>query len=196
MKRIFATIAVLTAAAGVCSAQSVVRMPVEQNPLFEVSANHVNVSASGDNGITLGADLVIKGGSGTYSYRWYSSADRELGNEPTLAVSGPGVYMLDITDTCDCMQTVEFNVTNAGVADIEYGSLVLSPNPSDGPVAVDGFDAVQIAVVGMSGRMELLVDRSGYVIREFDVSDLARGQYIVTLSDSEGHVAVARLIKK
>lgn len=171
-------------------------MPVEQNPLFEVSTNHVNVSTGDNNAVTLGGDLVIKGGSGTYSYRWYSASDPELGNESTLTVNTPGVYMLDITDTCDCNQTVEFNVSNAAVSDIACGTLRLSPNPTEGPVAVDGFDAVQIAVTGMSGRMECLVDCNGSIIRDFDLSHLPSGQYIVTLSDAEGHVAVARLIRK
>lgn len=196
MKNLIASIAVFFAAAGVCSAQSVVRIPVEQNPLFEVSTNYVNVSAGDESGVTLGGDLVIKGGSGSYSYRWYSAAGSDLGYEPTLKVSTPGVYNLDVTDTCDCVQTVEFNVTNAGVDDIAYGTLRLSPNPTEGPVVVDGFEAVQIAVVGMSGRMECVIDRGGYLIREFDLSHLPAGQYIVTLSDSEGHTAVARLVKK
>lgn len=196
MKKFLTSIAVFFAVAGVSNAQSVVRMPVAQNPLFEVSTNHVNVSTGGDNGVTLGGDLVIKGGSGTYSYRWYSAAQDDLGNESTLKVNTPGVYKLDITDTCDCLQTVEFNVTNAGVSDIAYGTLRLSPNPTDGPVAVDGFEAVQIAVVSMSGRMECVIDRDGAVISDFDLSHLPAGQYIVTLSDSEGHTAVARLVKK
>lgn len=178
------------------SAQSVVRMPVSQNPLFEVSTNEVNVSSGDGSDITLGGNLVIKGGSGSYTYRWYTADNRELGTESTLTVNNPGIYNLDISDSCDCVQTVRFNVSNAGVGDIAYGSLRLSPNPTQGPVTVEGFDAVQIAVVGISGRMEYLIDRSGDIIRDFDLSSLPAGQYIVTVSDTEGRVETARIIRK
>lgn len=196
MKKLILSIALTFAAVFGCQAQSLVKMPVAQNPLFEVSTNEVNVSAGDAPEVTLGGDLVVKGGSGSYVYRWYNNAGNNLGTDATLCVSTPGAYFLDIKDTCDCLQTVRFNVTNAGVNVITADALRLSPNPTDGPVEVAGFDAVQIAVVAMSGQMVALIDMDGEPVRSFDLSNLPAGQYIATLSDAEGHTAVARIIKK
>lgn len=198
MKTILTSIAMFIAAAGVCGAQAVVKMSLQQNPLFEVSTNAVNIAAGDSSvGLTLGGDVVVRGGSGNYSYRWYTATEPSLGIESTITVYKPGIYLLDITDTCDCLQTVEFNITFAGVAIVDGRQTpVLSPNPTFGPVNIAGFNAVQVAVVGMSGRVECVVDRNGLPIDNFDIGMLPAGQYIVTLSDSEGHVSVARLIKK
>ena len=83
MKRILTAWA-LAAVVSVCAAQTIVRMPVKQNPIFAVSTNKVELTMPTDGGgVILGGNVVIEGGSGNYSYRWYSPDGKELGNEPT-----------------------------------------------------------------------------------------------------------------
>lgn len=181
------------------AAQSVVKMPVSQNPLFEVSADNVAVAVpDGSDRVTLGADLVIAGGSGTYTYRWYTPSGDELGEMPTVEVEASGVYLLDITDTCDCLLTVRFDVATAGIDSAEaYSKIILSPNPADGIVEVEGFEPRQITLVDMSGRMAAFkAGAYGSSLSSFDVSTLAPGQYIVCMTDGYGRKATARLIRK
>lgn len=197
-KSIVATI-MFAAASCLCPAQSVVKIPVAQNPLFEVSTNNVAVSIpDGDSGATLGGDLVVTGGSGNYTYRWYDATNTDLGNDATLSILSPGLYYLDINDTCDCLQTIEFNVTTASIDAVSMSSTInIIPNPASGPIEISGIDAVQIAIVSMAGRMEaLIVSHDGTPIHSTDLSDLARGQYIVTLTDAQGTTSVSKLIKK
>lgn len=199
MKKILTVTILFTSAILGCNAQSVVKIPVTQNPLFEVSTNKVAVSVpDGDTGAALGGDLVVSGGSGHYTYRWYDTAEATLGTEATLSVLSPGTYYLDIKDTCDCLQTVEFNVSIASIDDIETVQKSITPNPTGGPVEITGFDAIQITAVSMAGHMVMLFNSPDGItpIRYADFSSLPHGQYIITLTDISGATTVEKLLKK
>ena len=195
MKKFFSAVIIAVTAVCACNAQSVVNMNIRQNPLFEVSTNNVNVVSDGT-GITLGGDLVIKGGSGNYTYHWYSASDNNLGSDENITVYAPGVYSLDVKDACDCLQTVIFNVSMAGVSEVTLEGAAITPNPTDGPVEISGFYATQIVIVNMAGAIEALIDCEGSVIRNADLSFLSKGYYIVTLTDRAGKTFVTKLIKK
>ncbi len=197
MKKILTAAAFVIACACGCAAQTIVNMPVAQNPLFEVSTNSVTVSIPDNGGATLGGDLAITGGSGSYTYRWYNNSGATLGSSSTLEVSGPGTYLLDIDDTCDCRQTVTFNVATAGLDDVALDSFSISPNPTDGLVEIRGFEAMQICAVSLSGKMvALIVSEDGAPIADADFSSLASGTYILCLTDRAGNNVSTKLIKK
>lgn len=196
MKLLFVVGILLAACPHFCVAQSVVMMPVEQNPVFEVSTNSVNISGVDfSQSVILGADIVVKGGSGVYAYHWYTPSGTSLGTSRILTIDASGKYMLDITDTCDCVQTIEFNVGIAGIPEIEMLPSAITPNPTFGPVKITGFEPVQISVVNLSGRLEALLDTGGDVIHEADFSNLTKGLYVVTLTDAEGKIALTKLVK-
>ena len=172
MKRILTAWA-LAAVVSVCAAQTIVRMPVKQNPIFAVSTNKVELTMPTDGGgVILGGNVVIEGGSGNYSYRWYSPDGKELGNEPTCQVNEAGTYMLDVTDSCDCLQTVEFNLASAGIGSTEVGAL------------------------DMAGRLAAVAEGDGTALESIDFSGLAQGEYILTLADGEGRMVTHRIIKR
>ena len=196
MKRILTAWA-LTAVVAVCAAQTIVRMPVRQNPLFAVSTNKVELTMPADGGgLILGGNVVIEGGSGNYSYRWYSPDGTELGTESTCLVNEAGTYMLDVTDNCDCLQTVEFNLASAGIGSTEVEGMKIGPNPTSGVIYISGFDAVRVAAVDMSGRLAAVVEGDGTALECVDFSGLAQGEYILTLADGEGKIVIHRMIKR
>ena len=177
--------------------QSIVTIPIEQNPLFEVSTNRVNISGVDlSQRLVLGGDIVVKGGSGHYTYHWHTPAGASVGTSQTITISSPGTYLLDITDTCDCMQTVDFNIESSGLSRNEMTQCAITPNPTAGPVKITGFNPVQISVVNMSGQLETLIDLNGAIIHDADFSNFSKGIYILTLTDREGKISVTRLIKK
>ncbi|MCM1110784.1 MAG: T9SS type A sorting domain-containing protein [Clostridium sp.] len=193
--KLLTTILSAVAALG-CSAQTLVTIPVGQNPPFEVSTNHVAV-AGAEGSVILGGDLVVAGGSGQYTYRWYDADNRDLSVSPTLTVSKPGCYNLDITDACDCLQTVVFDVSTSTALDLTGADqILLTPNPTDGPVSVRGFEPVQIAAVNMAGQMVFLLDSDSGLLTDIDFSPLQPGQYVVTLTDRNRRTVVTRLVKK
>lgn len=177
--------------------QSVVEIRLPQNPLFEVSTNSVNAAIpDGTGSLTLGGDIVVKGGSGTYAYRWYTPAGAELGTAAELTVTDGGKYLLDITDTCDCLQTVEFNITSASVDDAFVADVAVTPNPTDGYIEFIGFEAVQLSATSLGGQLAALINASAGTFSSADLSHLAAGAYIVVLTDARGRVFTTKLIKK
>lgn len=195
MKKLFTVSLVLFATAAFCRAQSVVNIDLHQNPVFEVSTNDVHLAVeSTENGITLGGDLIVRGGSGSYDYRWYN-ADGEVGTTPAVTVTSPGEYLLDIKDKCDCLQTVHFFVSTSGIELNTVDTLHVTPNPTSGYIEIKGFEAEQLAIVGMSGRLEAVIHSDGTALQSADLSSLASGHYILTLTNAEGHIKVTRLIK-
>ena len=195
----YITAALLTAAAACgCAAQSVVKIDVVQNPLFEVSTHSVSLPfPDGTTSLTIGGDLVVKGGSGNYSYRWYDTAGTTLGTSKVLTVNNEGLYLLDIEDTCECVNTIQFAVGVSSVnTAITHQNISISPNPTPGPVEIAGFDAVQLSAVSMSGRVEAIINYDGAIIRQADLSHLSGGQYIIVLTDAEGNTTMSKLIKK
>lgn len=105
------------------AAQSIVNMELVQNPPFGVSVNEVSATYDGMP-LTLGANVVITGGSGVYDYRW-AKGETVLGASATITVDEPGDYTLDVKDRCDCRQTVVFHITKvAFVNAAELGKIV------------------------------------------------------------------------
>lgn len=198
MKRFLIALTVTAAIAFGASSQTVIDVRVEQNPRFEVSTNTVEVDFPSDGGgLFLGGDVVVTGGSGEYTYRWADTGDNTLSEESTYYAQTPGIYRLDVSDTCDCLQTVYFYAGTTAIDGVETQSLTISPNPTDGPVSISGFEPVRIAAVDMSGRLVKVVEsRSGMPLTDVDFSPLAAGEYILTLSDGKGKAATARLLKR
>lgn len=179
-------------------AQTIVNIPVSQNPVFEVFTDNVDVMVDDScEEVVLGGNLVIKGGSGTYEFLWCDSTGDTLGQEQTLSVTKPGLYTLYVSDTCQCELSVNFNVESSSVEAVFQSDFSVTPNPTDGVVEISGFDATQITAVDMAGHMKSFIcSHDETAIREADFSILSPGMYILTLSNSHGNRKAVRIIKK
>ena len=180
------------------SSQTIVSIPINQNPIFEVSTNRLDITFPEDaSELVLGADIVVKGGSGVYKYQWTDVAGNNLGNEPFLSVAEAGTYLLTIADTCDCEQDVTFYVGTASVGSINVSHLTIYPNPTDGYIRIDGFDPYQIVALDMTGHIVALINNEGMQpIYEADLSHLPSGLYLLNLTDAYHNNVVCRLVKK
>lgn len=152
-------------------AQSVVNMNFKQNPVFGVSTNDVSAVLDGQP-ITIGGDIVVTGGSGVYSYRWYQG-DNVLSTESTITIGEPGEYALDIKDQCDCLQTVLFHITGTSGID-----------------AIDLNDVKQITVFNIKGQLVKVIN--GQFV---DLSNLPSGQYIINKVDAKGNIASKKVTR-
>ncbi len=179
------------------AAQSIVSIPVVQNPVFEVSTNQLDVTfPEGSGEMVLGGDIVIKGGSGQYTFAWTDDSGTALGSEASLSIGRSGIYYLTITDTCDCEQTVTFNVATSSISSISASELSISPNPTSGFIRIEGFEPCQLVAVDMSGHIAALINNDFSPIHEADLSFLSPGIYILTLTDSYARSATYRIIKR
>lgn len=90
-------------------AQTVITVQLEQYPPLQVLSESVNVDLPPE-GITLGSDLVVSGGDGSYKYSWENASGKTLSTTPTLNVTEPGNYFLTVTDGHDCSVSTQFTV--------------------------------------------------------------------------------------
>lgn len=178
----------------VLSAQTYIAMPVSQNPPFGVSANEVYVEFVPPT-MTIGGDLVVTGGSGSYTYLW-KHGSTEIGREASIEISEAGVYELNISDACDCLQRVVFTVNPASVEGVGTSEVSVYPNPASDRLTVSGMSLVQVSIVSMSGKLVAVHSGFGRDARaDIDVSGLPAGEYIVNLV-GENHKVVTRKIVK
>jgi len=91
-------------------AQTVINVPLEQYPPLTVLAEQVTVDLPPE-GFTLGSDLVVTGGDGTYTYTWTDAEGNTLSQSPTLTITNPGSYFLTVTDGHDCRVSTQFTAT-------------------------------------------------------------------------------------
>ena len=189
----------VAAASGMASAQSIVEIPAfVQNPVFSVSASSVFLSFSGEK-MTLGGDLVISGGSGTYAYEW-TAEGKVLGTASTLEIYSPGKYVLAISDACDCRKTVTFNVTGQGsVAETSSNGLRVYPIPAADRLTVEarnGKNVMQVSVTSMDGRMVVFCPVESRSKCSVDVSGLPAGQYVLHCVYEGDEVETTMFLKK
>lgn len=166
-------------------------MPVEQNPLFAVSTDYVEATMT-DNGIILGANVVIEGGSGSYIYLWTDENSTELGTESTLNVTDSGIYYLKISDTCDCQLTVEFNIKPAGIDSIE--SDAIKCYVENKTLYVENSSQVkQLTLVSIDGIMSAVYN---YPNPQIDVNTLNTGVYIANMLTVNDDMITSKIVIK
>jgi hypothetical protein len=197
MNKTILTLSVVMAAVAVCHGQTIITMPIAQNPLFEVSTDKVELVMPNDGGgVVLGGNVVVTGGSGEYTYRWYNQKGAELGIDATLYAEASGKYMLDISDSCNCLKTIEFDLTSAGIDATEVNRLNIGPNPTTGTLYISGVDVQRIATIDMSGRLVSVIESNGNPIISADYTALTAGEYLLTIATTTGQTIVYKMIKK
>lgn len=179
-------------------AQTVIDMTFVQNPLFEVSTN--DVTASLDQGsLSLGADVVITGGSGTYTYRWYTTDGQTLASDSSLEVTAAGEYLLDVTDQCDCLQTIAFHITGqvpAGIHSLRAAD-VISYDDTSATIRFSSDAAIyQACIVAANGRLCRVATAYDGSLSHIDLTTLTPGAYVVQAIMSDGNVLTHKIIKK
>lgn len=97
MKQAFAILFTLILCLTHATAQSVVTIPLRQNPPLCVIAETVTVDLP-STPITIGADVTVSGGDGTYTYKWTDSQGTVIGSASTLTITTPGEYYFQVTD--------------------------------------------------------------------------------------------------
>lgn len=100
-------------------AQSVVTIPVLQYPPLSVIAENVTVELPTE-GLTIGSDVSVSGGDGSYTYEWTDGNGTVIGTASTLKINSAGEYFLKVTDGAGCSVSTKFNATATnGISAIE-----------------------------------------------------------------------------
>ena len=175
--------------------QTVINVQIEQNPQLTAVAETVTAELSGT-GITLGSDLVVEGGDGSYTYLWTDDSGEELGTASTLSVTEPGGYYLAVTDGCQCSVSVKFTVTGTSGIDAVVAD-GFSVECVDGKLTVSSAKKIDsVRIVNASGQLVRLV-KNGLSSGSFTLPlDNPRGVYIVCCVFDDGTGVVRQIIAK
>lgn len=165
--------------------------------LQEVNIDPIDVSTTISNGQS---SLIAN--SQDAAYQWL---DCNNSNQPIIGetnqvfeVTSTGDYAVAVTkygctDTSDCISVFATGASNAGIDEMESGSLILYPNPTNGmsTFAYDG-DIQNIEVIDMLGRViEVPVDLNE---RSIDGTQLSTGKYMVRIITNNNQVFVEELV--
>ena len=98
------------------AAQTVIPVKVDQYPPLKAIAETVTVDVS-QGPVTVGSDVSVEGGDGTYTYLWTDAAGNQMGTEKTYRITHFGNYYLKVTDGHGCQVSVLITATDpAGIA--------------------------------------------------------------------------------
>ncbi len=163
-------------------------------PEFALSGSLISstaIACFGDN--TGSATVLGQGGSGSYSYSWNDPANQQTATASNLAA---GTYTVTITDNNGCPTPFTLEVTIAGPT--EALALTLTPSEYSGGVnlicANDSNATIDLTIAGGSAPYTILWDLPGLdTSTDQNLTDLAPGNYSVTITDSNGCVASASI---
>jgi len=150
------------------------------------SASVTNIDCNGnDNG---SIDLSVAGGTADYTYAWTKTGDNSYSaTTQDLSDLSPGTYNVTITDANDCTATNSFTITEN--AELSLTSSV--PKTNGFEVSCFGGDdgSIAITMTGGTGTYTynwLTNNGSGLVQGQEDQSGLSKGDYSLTVTDSNG----------
>jgi hypothetical protein len=159
--------------------QKVVILSVVQPPEFGFSVSKHDTTILKGNSIVLGNDLVVFGGSGSYSYKW--SPNTALNNSiilhPVASPIDTTTYTLTVTDKNGCSFSVNYtvnvktpNVSSELIVAQPNLNAILFPNPNEG--------SFKVILTGKSTKkIELIViDKAGKELKRQTIRNFTGDQ--------------------
>jgi len=148
------------------AAQHFVTLKVTQAPELDFSLSKQDTTIMKGSSVVLGNNLLVFGGSGTYSFKWSpgKSLSDSLVLHPVASPADTTRYLLTVTDKNSCSFSVNFQV-NVKTPDVKSDRIrqqsdleaVLFPNPGDGNfiLKISGVpvDKISISIMDQSGRI-------------------------------------------
>ena len=132
----------------------------------------------------------------TGQLQWYFNGTSIAGaTQATHTASANGDYTVTVTDSVGCASaSATVTITGVGVQELGRRMISVHPNPTSGPVTVQGVDPASVAsitLMDMTGKVTFLeMGRNGML----DVSSMASGVYFLQLIDRQARRATARLV--
>ena len=123
------------------------------------------------NGTNGSAQVIVSGGTFTYSYQWSPSG----GNNPTANNLGPGTYTVTVTDQQGCTAQRTFTLANPPAMQVQVNQVQ--------QVSCNGLNngSAQVGVSGGTGNLSYLWTPSGGT--GLTASNLGPGTYTFTVTD-------------
>ncbi len=145
--------------------------------------------------VTIGDTIsVATGGSSPYMYAWSPSTglnDPAIANPDVTVGSADQTYTLTVTDSKNCTDTDEMEVTVKGLSILELpqGQIQVFPIPSEGEIMIEnstGLDQLEVSITDLSGKL-INASKVGTGLNMIDLTGAQAGMYTVSIQ-SEGKI--------
>jgi Secretion system C-terminal sorting domain len=176
---------------------------------FYVDFDNINIRACGENmglraditntgiGQTTGkAKVFVDFGNPPYTYIWSTGATTQTALNLMI-----GTYIVSVTDSKGCMDTLQVSIGNSPVVNIEgLNSIKLHPNPTTGlttlALSFDNNVDATIQVLNLLGQVveTIVADNSNEIIAPLDFTAYPDGLFLVRISVGT-QTKVEKLIK-
>jgi PKD repeat protein len=140
--------------------------------------------------------------SAAAAYQWqYNAIDIPGATNQSYTVTQSGLYTVMITDGNGCLNSGSKYVEITGIAELNDGSLFISPSLSNGNISIEWINSLagtKIFVEVTNSLGQKVFSSVDYASssawkKEINVNNLARGMYLVSIT-SEGKRVVAKVI--
>lgn len=152
------------------------------------SLTHVYVGNDG------AINFSIVGGTGTYSFAWTGPSSFTATTEDLTGLA-PGVYNVTVTDANGCVYTVSNITIQSFVGMIENGiSYNLYPNPASKEFTLLLPEGETVTLNLFDALGNIVLTQSANKTTTINISTLAQGVYVYTLTDQSGKKATGKLV--
>ena len=179
MKKLLIFVLLLQTVCLTAAAQNFIPIVVQQYPPLTVVA-HTVVLELPQEGATLGSDLTVEGGDGTYSYLWTDADGHTLGTSSTLHIDRAGSYYLKVTDAHLCSVSTLFTATTSN-------AVILSYQVKTAPVRIHTLDMAATMV-------KKLTDIAPGMSANIAALQLPSGVYLVNYIYGDGTALTKRIL--
>jgi len=139
-------------------------------------------------------DLTVSGGTSTYTYSWTGPGGFTSSTEDVTGLVG-GVYSVTITDANGCVLAVTNILVSSSVGIIENGiSYSLFPNPANKEFTLQLPEGQNIILNLYDAIGNSVLTQSANKTTTVNISALAQGVYVYTLTDDLGKKATGKLV--
>lgn len=167
---------------------------------FEMSSTAPVVELPLPNPVIAQLGTTLRTASNFVSYQWYKNLVPITGaTSASVPASGNGSYKVAVTDTNGCQSvSLTYELTNmtgttaTTLAEASNDVPQIFPNPTTGILHIQSATSVRCVVSSIDGRRLIDVANATQV----NLSSLADGIYMVSLTDSEGNLLKAERIVK
>lgn len=152
------------------------------------SLTHVYVGNDG------AINFSIVGGTGPYSFAWTGPSSFTATTEDLTGLA-PGVYNVTVTDANGCVYTVSNITIQSFVGMIENGiSYNLYPNPASKEFTLLLPEGETVTLNLFDALGNIVLTQSANKTTTINISTLAQGVYVYTLTDQSGKKATGKLV--
>lgn len=134
-------------------------------------------------------DITVTGGIPPYDFDWNNDEIGEFGDDEDLTGLPAGEYKVTVVGSTGCEASAIFRFgSQLSVEKLAMDNLTMYPNPANNIVNIELAGNFNYELHAING--DVLLNGTGVDLEQLDLTDLSRGIYFVTISNTTGTVTM------